>query len=303
MNTLEITDIQRGCTHDGPGLRTTVFLKGCPLHCLWCHNPETQKLQKQIFYRSEKCLGCLRCTAICPTQAHQEIDGKHIFFPEKCTGCMQCTSAELCPSRAIEATSQTMSVEEIMTQVCLDRAFYRRRGGLTLSGGEPTLQRQGMLALLSAAKAENIHTCLETCGAFPQDIIASLLTCVDLFLYDIKDTDETRLKENTGASMAQILSNLREIDRGGGSTVLRCILIPEVNMNHAHASSVAELFHALSHCRYVELLPYHPYGLSKSQQLGLQGVSYRQPETDELQEFASYLTKEKVPVKLFGTLL
>lgn len=302
MTNLEITDIQRGCTHDGPGLRTTVFFKGCPLNCKWCHNPETKHLKKEIFYRAEKCMGCLRCVTVCPVQAHTERDGTHYFDPAKCTGCMKCCSADLCPTHAIEATSETMTIEEIMEQVLLDRTFYRKRGGLTVSGGEPTFQREGLFALLEAAKAENIHTCIETCGVFPQEIIPRLASCVDLFLYDIKDTDAARLKENTCAALEQVMTNLLLLDQNGSATVLRCVLIPEVNLNAEHALAVAELFQQLNHCLYVELLPYHPYGLSKTEQLGGEGIRYRQPENEELLSFARHLTEKNIPVKLFGTL-
>lgn len=298
---LEVTDIQRGCTHDGPGLRTTVFLKGCPLHCRWCHNPETQRREKELYYRPEKCIGCFSCAKACPVHAHTEQDGLHLYDPENCLHCMACAAA--CPGSALEAVSQTMELEDVVQQVLADKVFYRRRGGLTVSGGEPTTQREGLIALLDAAKSEGIHTCLETCGFFPESLVPVLAERVDLFLFDVKDTNDTRHLENTGADLSRILYNLLLLDRSGAQTVLRCILIPEVNLEEAHATALAELYHTLSHCQYIELLPYHPYGLSKSQQLGREDLRYRQPEQQELDTFAAILTARDVPVKLYGSML
>lgn len=297
---LEVTDIQKGCTHDGPGLRTTVFLKGCPLRCRWCHNPETQRREKELYYRPEKCIGCLRCVEACPERAHTEQEGMHRFDPEKCLHCMACTQA--CPGGALEAASRTMELEEVVGQVLSDRVFYRR-GGLTVSGGEPTVQREGLIALLDAVKAEGISTCLETCGYFPETLVPVLAERVDLFLFDVKDTNETRHRENTGGELSRILRNLQLLDQSGAQTVLRCILIPEVNLEETHAQKLAQLYRTLANCQYIELLPYHPYGLSKSQQLGREDMRYRQPEQEELEDFTAILKEKDVPVKLYGSML
>jgi len=298
---LEVTDIQKGCTHDGPGLRTTVFLKGCPLRCKWCHNPETQSRGKEAYFRPEKCIGCFKCVAACPQGCHTAQDGCHLFDPQACLRCMACTG--VCPGGALETASRSMELEDVVQQVLSDRVFYRSRGGLTVSGGEPTAQREGLLALLEAVKAEGVSTCLETCGYFPEDLVPLLAEKVDLFLYDVKDTDDARHKENTGVGLDRILGNLRRLDDLGAETVMRCVLIPEVNLNEEHANALAALYGTLSHCRHVELLPYHPYGLSKSQQLGREDVRYRQPEKEELEAFAAILKAKNIPVKLYGSML
>ena len=165
------------------------------------------------------------------------------------------------------------------------------------------MQKEGLLALLEAIKAEGIHTCLETCGYFPESLVPALAERVDLFLFDVKDTDAQRHLENTGADLCRILYNLQLLDRIGAETVLRCILIPEVNLQDSHAHALVKLYHSLSHCKFIELLPYHPYGLSKSQQLGRDDVRYRQPEQVELEAFAEILTAGGVPVKLHGSML
>ena len=172
-----------------------------------------------------------------------------------------------------------------------------------MSGGEPTLQKEALLALLDAVKAEGIHTCLETCGFFPESLVEPLAKRVDLFLYDVKDTDPVRHRENTGAELDVILRNLKALDDLGAETVLRCLLIPEVNLQEAHAVALGQLYGQLKHCRYVELLAYHPYGLSKSEQLGRQDVQFRQPEQAEMEAFGAVLRRQNVPVKLYGSMM
>lgn len=190
-----------------------------------------------------------------------------------------------------------------MAEVRADKIFYRRRGGLTVSGGEPTAQPQGLLELLQAARAEKISTCLETCGAFPPSLADQLVELVDLFLYDVKDTDPARLRENTGADLDRILQNLRRIDEKGGASVMRCVMIPDVNLNEAHARKLAEVFLSLKHCAFVELLPYHPLGISKAQRLGEEMPRYRAPEKEELEAFAAVLRACGAAVKLYGSVL
>ena len=225
----------------------------------------------------------------------------HLYDPTGCIRCMACT--EVCPAGALESVSQSRNLEDVVQEVLSDRIFYRRRGGLTVSGGEPTVQTEGLLALLDAVKAEGIHTCLETCGVFPPTLVPELAQRVDLFLYDVKDTDPQRLKENTGADLNLVLGNLQALDALGKETVMRCILIPEINMTDDHANKLGDIFMSLAHCSYIELLPYHPYGLSKTTQLGREGIRFTQPEKQDMEHFAAKLQAMEIPVKLYGSML
>ena len=262
---LPVTKIQRFCTHDGPGIRTTVFLKGCPMRCRWCHNPETQSRRMELFFSPQFCLDCGACVSVCPAGVHS-LSPRHRMERARCTGCMSCTAA--CPSGALEACAQWMTAEEIAAEVLKDLAFYGASGGLTLSGGEPLLHGEGVLSVLRAAKAAGVTTAVETCGVFDAGLLEALVPLTDLFLWDVKDTDAARHYANTGGSLDTVLSNLRRADALGAKTRLRCILLNGVNLNDTHLHALAELFRSLQHCEGIELLPYHTYGDSKELQLG-----------------------------------
>ena len=297
---LNVTEIQHFSTHDGPGVRTTVFLKGCPLRCKWCHNPETVSGENDVFYRADQCIGCMKCVEVCPRGAHENRMGAHIFDRSKCVKCLAC--ADVCPINALAKVARKKEVADIIEEVAKDKVFYRDLGGLTVSGGEPTLQFDGLIELLKAAKAENISTCLETCGVFSKDKAEALVACTDLFLYDVKDTDPGRFRENTEGELQIVFDNLYRIDALGGRTVLRCVLIPAVNLNEEHIQRVAELYGQLRHCDHVELLPYHPYGLSKSEQLGICGVRYPDVNADDVEHALAQLRSLGIPTKVYGTL-
>lgn len=267
---LPVTKIQKFCTQDGPGIRTTVFLKGCPLKCVWCHNPETQSRRAEFFYSPVFCLGCGACAEACPRGVHLLQDRRRLAR-ELCQGCMACTEA--CPSGALEACARPMTAQQIMNEVFKDRAFYGKTGGLTLSGGEPLLHGAKIIPLLRAAKDAGITTAIETCGVFDASLLNELVPLTDLFLWDIKDTDADRHLSNTGGDLDTVLSNLRRADALGAATRLRCILVQGINLNDRHLYALTELFHLLHHCEGIELIPYHTYGDAKYVQLG------RSPDT------------------------
>ncbi len=261
-----ITEIQRFCMHDGPGLRTVVFLKGCPLHCAWCHNPETQSPLPQLLFDRKKCIVCRACEA-CPNQAHN-FRTQHSMDFTRCTGCGKC--ARLCPTSALVLCGKAYSTEEVLETVEKDRAFYGTAGGVTLSGGEPFAQPGEAVALLEACKAHGLHTAAETCGYFPQGLLPDIIPITDLFLWDIKLTDPAVHKKYTGVSNEKILQNLQLADQLGARTRLRCILVNGVNANPAHYDAVTEIALSLQHCEGVEWIPYHAYGGTKATLLGKQ---------------------------------
>lgn len=299
-NNIVITDIQRFCMHDGDGLRTTVFLKGCPLRCAWCHNPETQRQATELLFSEMKCINCGGCAAVCTHGAQSSVPNREIAR-DLCVSCGECT--KVCPTGALTLSGKTVTADSIIETVLKDRAFYGERGGITVSGGEPTAQSEGLISLLSAAKDKGLNTAIETCGVFGEDLVEKLISLVDLFLYDIKDTDSDRFRKYTGGNLAAVKSNLSEIDRRGGKTVMRSIMIPEVNMTPDHASGLADIYKGLKNCRYIELLPYHPYGNSKSLQLGREDAVFTKPEKEDVLGFADMLLGFGVPVKAYGKML
>ena len=293
--TLPVSEIQRFCMHDGPGVRTVVFLKGCPLRCAWCHNPEMQKGGQEILFYESRCIFCGACVSACPTGAHT-LHPERVFDREKCVGCGRC--AEVCCTDALTVAKRDMTVEEILGAVLRDKSFYGETGGITVSGGEPMTHPAGVLTLLEAAKAAGITTALETCGEFPYAFVPLLAKVTNLFLWDVKDTDDARHKAFTGVSNRRILDNLRLCDRVGGKTRLRCILVAGVNTVESHYEALAELYHGLSHCEGVEFLPYHAYSGSKMLPLGQpdNGRVEWIPTEETVQAAKAYLAARGVPV-------
>ena len=264
---MKIFNIQRYCVNDGPGIRTTVFLKGCPLNCAWCHNPESKRLQDEIAYDPAKCLGCGRCAEACDCGCHAMQNGLHAFLRKGCLACGRC--AEVCPGEALTRFGQERDAESILKDVLRDEAFYRHSGGgLTLSGGEPFFQPEAALQLLRKAKEAGLHTCVETCGYASWEILRQALPLVDIFLYDVKATADDVHRKYTGVSNARILQNLRRLDGEGGVTRLRCPIIPGVNDTPEHFAGVARLANGLSHVEMIEVEPYHPLGQHKLATLG-----------------------------------
>lgn len=267
MKTAELINITRYCTDDGPGIRTTVFLKGCPLSCAWCHNPESQKRGREIMYTADKCISCGRCAAVCPKGCHSFADGGHIFSRELCVDCGACVAG--CPTAALEYSGSTMSLDEVFEQVIRDRIFYKASGGgVTVSGGEPLMQAQFTAALLHLCRQADIHTAVETSGFGSQEALRAVAAECDLILFDLKETDEGKHLDYTGVPLDPILANLRQLDFLGVKTVLRLPIIPGWNDRTEHLLRAKELASSLQHCSGVQVMPYHQLGAYKYAQLG-----------------------------------
>ncbi len=260
-----VLDIQRFCTHDGPGIRTTVFLKGCPLRCVWCHNPESQKASPELLFSPNVCIDCKGCEKVCPRGGAREILSDALRAD--CGDCFAC--ADACPTGAIKAVGRRMSVGQVLDEVLKDADFYESgSGGMSISGGEPFAQSEFTTALAQDAKSAGLNVCVETCGATGRDNLEKIMPFVDLWLWDIKDTDESRHIANTGADFTQIAANLKFIDTAGAKTLLRCILVGGVNTDTEHYSRIAQIYDGMKNCTGIELLDCHCLGNSKLQQLG-----------------------------------
>ncbi len=295
--TLPVTEIQRFCMHDGPGIRTVVFVKGCPLRCAWCHNPETQNNHGEMLYHENKCIGCGICLSVCAHKAQMMTNG-HLFDRSRCKACGLC--AEVCPTEAMTPAAKDMTVDDILSAVLRDHAFYGENGGVTLSGGEPMLHPEGVLRLLSACKDAGLNTAMETAGEFSRMLIPTLVKLCDLFLWDVKDTNDERHRQYTGVPNVRILDNLRLADRLGGRTRLRCIVVEGINTDDEHWDNVAKLYGELNCCEGVELLPYHAYGGSKMLPLGFSDNGRREwiPTDERLESIQKRLCERGV--KMIG---
>ena len=275
-----VFNIQRFCTDAGPGIRTTVFLKGCPLRCAWCHNPESHRKSPEILLNPDKCVLCAQCASVCKNHAFS--DGKHIFHRDACSSCGKCASS--CFPQALELCGKEMSVEEVIHTVLRDKPFYQFSGGMTISGGEPLMQFDFTLSLLKKAKENGIHTAIETSGYTEKSKIIKIAEYTDLFLYDIKTTDDESHIKYTGVSNKPILENLSCLDSLSKKVILRCPMIPGVNVTDDHIINVFTLARRHSSVQSIEFEPYHPLGVSKSRLLG------KEPEYKR----ADFLDKETI---------
>lgn len=288
MNKGLIFNIQKFCINDGPGIRTTVFFKGCPLNCKWCHNPESNLCKPQIMYNSEKCVRCGLCDVICPQGAHN-FEDVHRIDRKKCISCGKC--AEKCPHGAVELVGKEYSVQEVLEEVLKDKVFYDTSGGgLTLSGGEPLMQFDFAYQLLRKAKECGIHTCIETCGFVKTEDILKIAEVTDIFLFDWKLSNDNQHMKYTGKSNVIILENLKAIDLAGSKIILRCPIIPGVNNTTDHFEGIANIANSLKNVVVIEIEPYHSLGNNKRKKLGQEEYcGFSNPAQQEIDEWITQI--------------
>ena len=257
-----IFDIKRYAIHDGPGIRTTIFFKGCPMQCRWCHNPEGIGREPEIVFREERCRDCDDCLKVCAEGAIVKEDRSKVVEKEKCNLCGECL--RVCGTGALEVIGNEMSVGEVMNDIERDVVFFDESGGgVTFSGGEPLFQLEFLRELLKQCEEKSIHTTVDTSGYCSFDALDGIQDWVDLFLYDLKVLDDHVHKEYTGVSNAPILENLKKLSSCGNAVVIRIPIIHGVNDSDAHIKDVVNFLSPLKNIQEITLLPYHKFGVSK----------------------------------------
>lgn len=262
MTTGIIFDIKRFAIHDGPGIRTTVFLKGCPLSCWWCHNPESQSLKPDLLYRRRLCVGCGTCVDACPQEA-RSLTGEGVYRDAaRCIVCGAC--AEACPSGALEQVGRRVSVDDVIGEIKRDTPFFDQSGGgVTVSGGEPFSQPRFLVELLERCAQLDIHTTVDTCGFAPPELVRDVAGKTDLFLFDLKYMDPQRHEELTGVDNDVILRNLATLSAMGKEICVRVPVIPAVTDSEDNLDAIGRFVSSLARRPSVTLLPHHKTAMEK----------------------------------------
>lgn len=301
MTTGIVFDIKKFSIHDGPGIRTTVFLKGCPLRCWWCHNPESQAAGVEMMVRASRCIRCGVCLEACPQEAIGWNGAGPVTDQTLCVRCGEC--AEVCFAEARETIGREMTTAEVMTEIERDLAFYDESGGgVTFSGGEPLLQRDFLLELLKSCREKQIHTAVDTSGFATWDTLERLRAYVDLFLYDVKVMDESRHREFTGVSNQLILANLVALAKRGHRLNLRVAIIPGLNDDDDNLCRTAKFAATLPHRPSVSILPYHHTAVDKYNRLhkAYALADIRPPSAERMAEIAGVFRNFGLAVKIGG---
>jgi pyruvate formate lyase activating enzyme len=300
MTTGIIFNIQRYSIHDGPGIRTTVFLKGCPLSCWWCQNPESQLSEQEMIFWGDRCIGCGTCSTICLSDAIQIKNGIPITEKEKCILCGKCI--EKCPALAREMIGEKLTIEKVIKEIEKDSIFYEESGGgVTFSGGEPLGQSEFLEGLLNGCREKKIHTAVDTSGYISWEILNKIRPKVDLFLYDLKLMDSEKHQKYTGVSNEIILENLKKLSSVHHNIFVRFPVIPGINDDYQNIKETGEFLSSLKIAQ-VNLLPYHYIGIDKYRRLGrtYKLVTIQSPSEEKLSEISGVLKKFNLNVKLRG---
>jgi pyruvate formate lyase activating enzyme len=294
-----IYDIMRYSTRDGPGIRTTVFLKGCPLRCAWCHNPESQALAPEPLLRPDRCIACGACVSRCAQGAISWVDGAVLTNVALCVRCGACATA--CYADAREMVGRTMTVTQVMSEISRDTPFFDESGGgVTFSGGEPLAQPEFLAALLTACRALELQTAVDTSGYAAWSVLARLRADVDLFLYDLKLIDDTLHRRFTGVSNVPILRNLESLLQSGSTVVVRMPVIPGINDDEQALRALGTYATSLPRLAGLAILPYHRAGLEKYRRLGRQYdlANTEPPSQERMEQIAATLAAYGLPVRI-----
>lgn len=276
MNKAIIFDVQRNSFVDGPGIRTTVFFKGCNLKCAWCHNPESQSAKPQMMFYKDKCTGCGKCKSVCP------------YHLEQCELCGKCTL--YCPADARTVCGKEHTVDEVLKEVLKDKAFYETSGGgVTFSGGECMLQIDFLVEILKKCKENGIHTAVDTAGHIPFESFEKILPYTDLFLYDIKIFDSQKHKQYVGVSNELILENLKKLFERKAKLWIRIPIIPDVNDSIEEIQKIKDFLKTIGTAEKIELLPYHAMGENKYRAIGKEPQIFKTPDAENMKRLKEIL--------------
>ena len=296
-----VFDIKRYAIHDGPGIRTTIFLKGCNLKCLWCHNPESWSPEPELYLRQNRCIHCGKCLQVCANKAITINNGKIITDPAKCNHCGAC--AEVCLANAREMIGKTFTVNDLMKEIEKDLIFFDQSGGgVTFSGGEPLNQPEFLLQLLKQSKLREIHTTLDTSCHADQNLIKSVAPYTDLFLCDLKHMQTHKHQELTGVGLELILSNITCLSTLNKAIIIRIPLVPGLNDDDENIGATGRYVLSLKGVKWIELLPYHSGGREKNTRLlsNLELIEAQTQSVQQLKDIAAILRQKGLNVKIGG---